>query len=90
MLRGVHVVIDDVIFAADQHAGRSFVGVRECRLSSGNLYEQVSPSVSRTAPLAHNVVETEVQFVVRKHLKRIEDQYILALEVYLGAPSLHC
>jgi hypothetical protein len=70
VLSGIHVAIDDVVLAADQNARWSIEPVRRSKLATGNLYEQIGPSVGRLTPLAHDVVKPQIEFVVRQHLTK--------------------
>ena len=65
----VHVAIHDMVFAAYKHTRGSVITVRGRELAAGDLHEQVGAWVRGFAPFSYDMVETEVQFVVRQHLR---------------------
>jgi hypothetical protein len=68
VLGSVHVPVDDVVLAAHEHARGPLKAFGRGHLAAGDLYEQVRARICRLAPLANNVVEPKVKFVVCQHL----------------------
>ena len=57
-----------MVFAANQHTRWSIVAVRRRQLTTRNLNEEVRAWIGWFAPLAHDVVQSEVELVVCEHL----------------------
>ena len=70
MRLSVHVLPDHIVLRAHQHSAGSIKPIRVGVLSSGNLNEEVGASVRRLAPLAHDVVQAEVELIERQMLLR--------------------
>ena len=65
----VHMSVNDMVFAAYKHTRGSVITVRGRELATGDLHEQVGAWVRGFAPFSYDMVETEVQFIVRQHLR---------------------
>jgi len=76
----VEVLPGDVVFRAHQHT-------RGPVRASRDGDEEIGAIVNRVAPLAHNVVETEVELVVRQHL--LHRVHSLASRVLIGLCKVH-
>ena len=61
--------VNDMVFAAYKHTRGSVITVRGRELATGDLHEQVGAWVRGFAPFSYDMVETEVQFIVRQHLR---------------------
>ena len=68
MLLGFHVPIYDVIFAAHKNAGRSIKTVGRSQLTTGNLNQQICARIGRFTPFSNDMIEAQVQLIIRQHL----------------------
>jgi hypothetical protein len=64
----------DVVLTADEDPGRPVESFS--RLSAWYLDKKVGSRISRFTPLANNVVETQIELIVGKHLSPKDDQHL--------------
>ena len=70
MLRRVHMAVDDMVFAAYKHTGRTVKPLRCCKLATRYLHKEIGSRIGRFTPFPHDVIQTKVELVIRKHLDR--------------------
>ena len=63
------MAVDDVVFATYKHPRWAIESVRCCELPTRNLHEKICSRISRFAPFSYDMVETEVELVIREHLR---------------------
>ena len=70
MLWRVHMPVDYVVLTAYKHARWTVIAIRSCKLATRYLHKEIGPRIGRFTPFPHNMVQTEVKLVIRKHLDR--------------------
>ena len=62
--------VDDVVLTAYKHTRWTVIAIRSCKLATRYLHKEIGSRIGRFTPFPHDVVQTKVKLVIRKHLDR--------------------